>query len=478
MLSTHLPPFIILLSILVSLLSGPTKRLRLRLAGPFVEFLKEEDLLVVDVGEGGEEREERRRGGGGGEETEPETETETEMGIRRTCRVLVSVACLETAAWLGLLVFSATHKDGQSIGQPLTMCLSWAYVSLHTQMRPPKSTPHLFVLFGAAQSFICVILLLLSLATSSVRPFRHPLEILTFSLSVLGPGIWTCIAGTLPLSSHKPSPFVANRKDGPSSELTMPEDDLTLWSWCSFTFVQPLLTLALQRRLNETDVWSLSPFFSHQNLFTKLLEEKKKDQTLLAFLIFSNALDLLICLLAELWGTCIGFVPPYALQRILSCLSSEKKEERDLAYVWTLVTFVAHLSFAQVDLFEGWYGRRCYERTRGQIFCALHWKALMRRERGGHAAATGKERGEPRKASESQEPADLGKILNLMQFVFSLSHLFVLFVDGPCRGDAYAVAQRFWDFSPVLVGPIRMGIAMWFLYRYTSLSLPPPSGKK
>jgi len=376
-------------------------------------------LIVLDVGE---ERE-------GGSETEMEREGEVEMDlwIRRTCRVLVSVACLETAAWLGLLIYTATHTP-KTILQPLTMFLSWTYVSLHTQIYPPKSTPLLFILFGALQSFLAVILFLLSLATSSSSSstFGNPLEILVFSLSVVGPGIWTWIAGSLPLSPSKLSPFVAGRNDSPSSELTMPEDGLTLWSWCSFTFVQPLLTLALQRRLNETDVWALSPFFSHQNLFTKLLHEKRQDESLLRFLITSNALDLLICLLAELWGSCIGFIPPFALQRILSCLSEERKEDRDIAYVWTLVAFVAHLSFAQVDLFEGWYGRRCYERTRGQIFCALHWKALMRRERGGHSShpndndndnGTKGESEEEKARKNGDEPADLGKILNLMQFV-------------------------------------------------------------
>ena len=34
------------------------------------------------------------------------------------------------------------------------------------------------------------------------------------------------------------------------------------------------------------------------------------------------------------------------------------------------------------------------------------------------------------------------------------------------RGDAYAVAQRFWEFSGIFVAPVRLTIAMIFLYRY------------
>jgi hypothetical protein len=33
------------------------------------------------------------------------------------------------------------------------------------------------------------------------------------------------------------------------------------------------------------------------------------------------------------------------------------------------------------------------------------------------------------------------------------------------RGDAYAVAQRFWEFSGVFASPVRLGIALYFLFQ-------------
>lgn len=69
-----------------------------------------------------------------------------------------------------------------------------------------------------------------------------------------------------------------------------------------------------------------------------------------------------------------GFVPPYALQRILSALADPTPESRTIAYLFALATFLANLSFAQLDLYKDWHTRRCYERTRGQLFCALHYK--------------------------------------------------------------------------------------------------------
>jgi hypothetical protein len=100
----------------------------------------------------------------------------------------------------------------------------------------------------------------------------------------------------------------------------------------------------------------------------------------------------------------LGFVPPYALQEILSALSVNNSESRLKAFKWALVTFVAHLSFAQADLFQGWHTRRCYERTRGQLFCSLHYKSLKRRNVSGITGPDGQD-----------ENADLGKIVNLMQ---------------------------------------------------------------
>lgn len=72
-----------------------------------------------------------------------------------------------------------------------------------------------------------------------------------------------------------------------------------------------------------------------------------------------------------------GFVPPYALQRILAALADPTPESRTTAYIFSVLTFLVHLSFAQQDLFKGWHSRRAYERTRGQLFCALHYKSVI-----------------------------------------------------------------------------------------------------
>jgi len=150
----------------------------------------------------------------------------------------------------------------------------------------------------------------------------------------------------------------------------------------------------------------------------------------------------------------LGFVPPYALKEILSALSSNAPHAKTRAYFWTLVTFVAHLSFAQVDLFKSWHTRRCYERTRGQLFCTLHYKSLKRQEVSGRVQKDGE-----------MKNADLGKIINLMQYVATIETGRYVAEPLICRDDSYAVAQRFWEFSGIFSSPIRIVIALVFLYQ-------------
>ena len=149
-----------------------------------------------------------------------------------------------------------------------------------------------------------------------------------------------------------------------------------------------------------------------------------------------------------------GFVPPYALKEILSALASDAPEVKNRAYYWTFVILIAHLSFAQADLFQNWHTRRCYERTRGQLFCIMHYKSLKRQEISGRVNREGE-----------TSNADLGKTVNLMQSVFrdlnsrNVKNFYFF------RGDSYAVAQRFWEFSAIFTTPVSITIAIVFLYQ-------------
>ncbi|KAG2149655.1 P-loop containing nucleoside triphosphate hydrolase protein [Suillus cothurnatus] len=346
----------------------------------------------------------------------------------RINRLLVSVALVCSIGWLAYFGYAIALREPWT--NALVASIAWFYTTLRLLLRAPSTPPYLLILLAVSQ-IAAACDYYFSLPNYAVGPT------IAILIRTIISATFIYVAGLLPLQAVRPALNVASSTDIPSSSLSSPEDDANLWSWCTVSFVEPILDLAWKRTLNDADVWCLSPFFRHKNLFNKCLDYRSRYPThsLLRFLLVSNSLDLILDLALEMWGAVVGFVPAYALRMILSSLDNPTPDSVANAKYWAFLTFLAHLSFAQVDLFKNWHTRRCYERTRGQLFCALHYKALRRRDISGKTS------------NDEEGSADLGKIVNLMQ------------------GDAYAVAQRFWDFAAIFSSPLRLVIALVFLYR-------------
>ncbi|KAF5366949.1 hypothetical protein D9757_010851 [Collybiopsis confluens] len=347
---------------------------------------------------------------------------------RLKSQALVVLAMMQASGWLATLVYTFIIRDTTTMIRASLVFIAWLYVSVRIMVKLPCTPPYSSILFASLHAFVSFFNIL----------FDAP-ETITWIhiVDLLVPLIFVWLAGTFPLQNIQPGERVANKDDMPSVALTCPEDSANLWTWFTFAFVEPIFTIANQRTLGETDVWSLSPYFKHKNLFNKYLEYREKNpaHSLIRFLLVSNSLDLILDVTLELWTAVIGFVPAYALRKILSTMEDNTPKNRKTAYFWAFITFLAHLSFAQKDLIQQWHTRRCYERTRGQLFCIIHYKALKRQDVNGQVDTEGK-----------SNSADLGKIVNLMQ------------------GDSYALAQRFWEFSAIVASPIRLIIALIFLY--------------
>ncbi|KAF7307138.1 P-loop containing nucleoside triphosphate hydrolase protein [Mycena indigotica] len=354
-----------------------------------------------------------------------------------TSAALVLLPLFQSTLLLGCFVTALV--SGQPYIEWFLLSLVWGYTSLRLALEPPITPPYLSVAFA----FIQAAAPLIELTLDAVDTGGTPRAILFNVLRAILPTIFLFVLGTLPMQSVAAAQNIAKPTDAPSVTMSCPEDNVTLWQWATFSFVEPIFHQANKATLNDTDVWSLSPYFKHKNLFNKYLKYRANHPThsLIRFLLASNSLDLILDVVLEFWSAVVGFVPAYALQEILSELATPSPESRSRAYYWTLVTFLAHLSFAQKDLIKGWHTRRCYERqyrTRGQLFCALHYKSLVRQDMSGKVTT--------KDGEETENAANLGKIVNLMQ------------------GDSYAVAQRFWEFSALFASPVRLVIALVFLY--------------
>lgn len=286
------------------------------------------------------------------------------------------------------------------------------YSCLRISYRPLQDAPVGNILFYSSEALWSAIRLGNVLLASPHMNFDVLMS--TSILFISSVAAW--IAGTLPLRSELPGPNVSVPYSTPVYSQSNPVDAITFWDWMNFSFVAALYPTSARKRLDGEDAWSLSPYFLHKNLFTKYLKYIRlhPKRSLIHFLLSSNSLDIILDIAIELYKAVAGFIPPYALKRLLAILANPMDNRKALleAHFWAFVTLAANMTFAQCDLFQGWHTRRCYERTRGQIFCALHYKALKRRDFSGKTSDDVED-------GADEKGADLGKVVNLMSSVKS-----------------------------------------------------------
>jgi ABC-type multidrug transport system fused ATPase/permease subunit len=154
--------------------------------------------------------------------------------------------------------------------------------------------------------------------------------------------------------------------------------------------------------------------------------------------------------------------------------------------IYAILSVVVRLVSAQLNVFNLWYQRRAYERSRGEMITMIYEKTLNRKILGAKeehsngqtngetsAESNGHSNGQdepvkpeswswlsrllesfrsifsrkPKAPEEERVVASMGKILNLM------------------RNDVYEISQRFWDFSDIITKPIGALFAILLIWR-------------
>jgi hypothetical protein len=180
----------------------------------------------------------------------------------------------------------------------------------------------------------------------------------------------------------------------PTIDLRSPEDDLTLWQWMSVSWMSSLISVGKARQLSEDDVWSLGYEFQHRHLHDAFRE---LEGTVVRRLLRANWIDLVILTVLAIIELAANYSAPLLLQQLLKAmetLSTEKKPAITFALLILGVTLVA----AQSAVFSLWFGRRAYERSRGEMITMLYEKTLNRK-----IIATLKEDPEPKSGTNSGE---------------------------------------------------------------------------
>ena len=245
----------------------------------------------------------------------------------------------------------------------------------------------------------------------------------------------------------------------PSSKLRSPEDKLTPWQFMTVSWMSPLMSVGSKRKLEDEDVWSLAREFQHSELHSRFRDLKG---SVVVRLLKANGLDLIIITLLALIESATRFASPTLLQLILRAMEDEATPMR-AAVVYAFIALILRLIKLQAQIFSTWYGRRCYERSRGEMITMLHEKVLARKIVGANPKAevkkdddqdaaksdTKKSAEERKKEKEEKEkqPASIGKILNLM------------------KSDVYEVSQRFWSFESFVTTPLDLVLSVVLVWR-------------
>lgn len=169
---------------------------------------------------------------------------------------------------------------------------------------------------------------------------------------------------------------------------------------------------------------------------------------------------------------------PVLLQQLLKSMKDAGSSKR-VPLTYTFLSLALRFVAAQSQVLNLWYGRRCYERCRGEMIMMIYEKALSRKNTFGERLdgkeecpetesdelENGDANGEAmparkprricgfipweRKSRKNQlkESASIGKIFNLL------------------RGDVYEVAQRFWEVDSLVDKPLGLVIAMALVWK-------------
>ncbi|KAI1300289.1 ABC transporter [Xylaria venustula] len=361
----------------------------------------------------------------------------------------------------------------------------WAAGLFITIVDRPKRTPKTLLALYATSSVCSLIALGTELNESHqvhiLRAVALGIELLLLLIILLMPMRDPALDNT----------GIAGTADPPTSQLRSPEDNLNLLQFMTVSWLSPLISKGYQRQLNDEDVWFLPYEFQHKQLHILFRELSGPVWVRLAL---ANGLDLFIISALGIVEAAANLSAPLLLQSLL--ISIEKGPEyRTESIIWALAMLILRLVSTQSGVFSLWFGRRAYERSRGEMITMVYAKTLARKsygqrvDDGEHSQQNGHENGHeysndgtgpdideetpllgnqpqpsyfkrllrsfkfhkssPSKKAKvtSQQPATMGKILNLM------------------KSDVYEVAQRFWDFAGLITTPLQLILSFVFLWR-------------
>lgn len=320
---------------------------------------------------------------------------------------LASLALLHLLFWLALSAFRIeTQASAAPAGLvPAAQLIAWSWTLLRALTSRHDTPPYdLLAVF------------VLQLLGDVVR--IYDLWAVADSLTVLhSVSAILCAAGlatifSLPLSDS-----------GLVTETDAAEDRCTLWQWITFSWLSPLISIAINRTLEKADVWRLSRSCRSSLLLSKF--KQTPGSTLPRKILRANGHDILLDVTLTLASAILSYASPFFLRKILQAIESPNGDKRT-AYLYAIFSLTADILKSQTDLQHLFFGRRACIRIRGQLIAAIYEKALRTRDMNGvlgkkeqdASKTTTKEQktsaqSKAESSASSEDAASVGKIVSL-----------------------------------------------------------------
>ncbi|KAL1304033.1 hypothetical protein AAFC00_000471 [Neodothiora populina] len=424
---------------------------------------------------------------------------DNEVDYKVTQRLPYAAICLLIISAGGLSIQVVTSIE---VLPAIAPSILWALSALGIAFRRPRTASVALLL---TYSIIFALQLVFFAShwdqSSPARWYKQsPLDVLALSNAILS--FLACIiVVNMPLRQPDQSQADISRPfTTPSHDLRSPEDNLTLLQWMTVSWMSSLIRVGTERQLHDEDVWQLGYEFQHRHLHDAFKDLKG---TVVIRLLRANWIDLAILAILAIVELVANYSTPVLLQNLLEAMDRIDLNRRP-AITFAVLILTLRLVAAQSAVFSLWFGRRCYERSRGEMITMLFEKTLNRKiigsvnnegistsddaaMRNGQSACPDQEdpiedesgedsallNGSIKKSSghgkltsrvaakiralvpfkmgkqdaPKKEPASMGKILNLM------------------RGDVYEVAQRFWEFQSIINKPLGLLLSVILVWR-------------
>ncbi|KAH9868882.1 hypothetical protein J1614_007957 [Plenodomus biglobosus] len=262
----------------------------------------------------------------------------------------------------------------------------------------------------------------------------------------------------------------------PNVGMRTPEDDLTPWQYMTVSWMEPLIQKGVKRQIDDEDVWDLGWEFKHARLHEAF---RQLHGSVTKRIFVANGMDLVRTTSLDMLQLASTLMTPVLLQRVLASMN-DQKAPKSATITYAVLGLVLRLLSAQLAVFNLWYQRRAYERSRGEMITMLYEKTLNRKILGAkQEAKEGSSNGHPNSETPGIDTGNTAILSHVTEgtspgwFARMISFVRLLFTKKPkeeaekeekqaasmgkilnlMRNDVYEVAQRFWDFADIITQP-------------------------